>query len=491
MKAQLKKLTSDSAIYGVSNILGRFVTFLLVPFYTNVLPADEFGLVIVVYSYMGFLNVFFTFGLEPSYMRYVVGADTERKRAVFSSIVWFITGTSLLFAAALMLFQGTALEILEIPPSWDAILPLAALTIAIDAVNTIPLAMLRMENRPRRFAAVRLASIFIYVGLNVYFIGIQGRSIVWIFIAGLIASAATTALLAPSFFKVLRPRVQLPLLRELLEYGLPTLPAAAATVLIPVFDKIIMQRMADHATVGIYGTSTKLGIFMMLVATVFRYAWQPFYLQMADEPNAKRLFARVLTYYLLITSALLVVLTLFMENLVAIPLPGGRYLIKPEYWSGLGIVPIMMLAYLITGVGYVFNAGFYIEKQTKHILYQSLAGAAVNIIANLALIPLLGMYGGALAAVLAYATIAGMAWHASRTVYPMRYENARMFKITLSVAVVGLLWYLVPAPPLLSDIPWKILLCIVFTVLLGIQGFFTPEELREARALARRLRPKT
>ena len=500
VKEQLRKLTSDSAVYGVSNILGRFITFLLVPFYTQFLPQGEYGIVIVMYSFIAFLNGVFTFGLEPAYMRFVTGKSEHERNRVFATSILFIAAAAVVLMALVMLFRSPVQGLLELRPEWNAILPLSLGMIALDAVNVIPFAALRMENRARVFAAVKLTSIVINVALNVLFIAIMRESIVFIFISGVIASASSTVLLLPFMASRLRAGTDRELLVRLLAYGLPTMPGAVAIMLIEIIDKPIMLKLTDAATAGVYGTNYKLGIFMMLVVTVFRYAWQPFYLQLSATDDSersagragekkggdesKRLFARVLTYFVLLGAVVVLTLSLFIDELVRIPIPftDGRRLIHPAYWGGLGIVPIILFSYLWAGIAQILNAGLYIEKRTSWILYATAAGAAVNILINILFIPLWGMYGGAAATFAAYVVICLIYAAAGRRIYPIRWEYGRLARIGLALTASALCWYLVPAPDLLGSIAWEVLILFGFGAILSLSGFFQPAEIRELRA---------
>lgn len=486
MKEQLRRLTTDSAIYGVSNVVGRFLTFLLVPFYAHTLAKDEYGIVLVVYAYVAFLNALCTFGFEPAYMRFVADADRARRDRVFTIAIGFIGLASAVLAGLLLGFQPQAMRILEFGGGLDAVIPLALAMVVFDAMNVIPFAALRMERRARYFAATRVASILINVTLNILFLAVLRWPVTAVFAAGALSSLATTLLLLPVYRSHLRRGYDRSLLRELLRFGLPTLPGAISIMMIEVIDKPIMQKLTDYATAAEYGANYKLGIFMMLVVTMFRYAWQPFYLQLTANAEAKRLFARVLTYFSLVGAVIVLLLSLFIADLVRIPLPGGRTLIPATYWSGLGIVPIILFGYLWAGIAQILNAGIYIEKKTMQVLYATAFGAAVNVACNFALIPVWGLYGGAFATFAAYFSIAMFYAVAGRRIFPIDYELSRLVRIGVALAVPALLWYLVPTDNLLPLFAWKLTLIAVFTAILWFSGFFLDSEIEQLRLLRRR-----
>ncbi|HOJ05027.1 MAG TPA: polysaccharide biosynthesis C-terminal domain-containing protein [Bacteroidota bacterium] len=493
MKSLLKQLTTDSAVYGVSSILGRFITFLLVPFYSHTLPKAEYGVVIVVYAYIAFLNGVFTFGLEPAYMRFVAGDDgparPDRRNRVFTSSTVFILAAGLALSAVVMLLRDDALSFMGVASQWSAILPLALGLVVVDAVNSIPFAALRMERRARMFASIKLVSIVLNVGLNVLFIAVLGWSIVSIFLSGLLASLSSTLLLLPQFLTHLGGGRERGLLKELLRYGFPTMPGAIAIMLIEIIDKPIMQLLTDAATVGLYGVNYKLGIFMMLVVTMFRYAWQPFYLQLGESDEARRLFARVLTYFSLLAALTVLLLSFTIDEIVRIPLPlrGGRTLIAQEYWSGVVIVPVVLLGYLFAGTAQILNAGLYLRKRTMIVLYATVAAAALNVIACFTLIPRIGMLGGAFATLASYVLMSIVYWAAGRRILPIDWEYARLLRIAVAMTLPAVLWYLVPSPSFPMELLWEAGLLALFLALLAVTGFFTARERDELRGLLRRV----
>ncbi len=487
MKAQLKRLGSDSAVYGISTILGRFLNFILVPFYTNFLPASDYGVVAAVYSYIAFMNIVFTFGLEPAFMRFHADTPPERRRILFSTPFWSITIIAVASAALLSAFPTALSSALLIPLQWSVIIPMAAATIAIDAINVIPFALLRMDRRAKYFASVRSVSIVINVTLNVLFVAVLRMSIEAIFLAGLISSLASTLLLVPVILRQIRPAIERSLLRALLAYGLPTVPSGLAAMAVQVVDRPLMQMLSDNATAGIYQANYKLGIFMMLIVSMFQYAWQPFYLGIASEENAPRIFSRVLTYFALVGVTVTLIVSFFIDDLIRVELFHHRTLIGREYWSGVGIVPIVLLAYLWLGMSMIIEAGLLIRKKTGRLPLVTGLAAVVNIAVNIIFIPRHGIYGGAFATLAAYVVMAVMYYIFTQRVYPVRYEFGRLARLFGAAIVVVVLWYTIPTPGI-GAMLWKCLLLVGYAVLLVMFRFFEPREMQEIRALLSRFR---
>jgi O-antigen/teichoic acid export membrane protein len=314
--------------------------------------------------------------------------------------------------------------------------------------------------------------------LLVFHAGLEG-----IFVSGLIASAFTVVTLLPTIAKNFRWDFSSSLYRALLAFGLPYVPSGLAAIVIQVVDRPVMLYLTNKTTVGVYQANYRLGIFMMLIVSMFDYAWRPFFLSHAAEPGAKKMFARVLTYFVTATSFVLLVLSFFIGDIVRIKF-SGHYLIHPSYWGGLSIVPVVLLAYLFLGVYNNLVAGIYIEKKTQKLPAITLAGAAANVAANFLLIPVMGMMGGAVATLLAYMVMAGALYVTVRQFYPVPYEWGRIGKVVLAGGIVEILFLTVNAGEL--RILWNIALLLLFGALLALLRFVDPEELQALRSLRHR-----
>jgi O-antigen/teichoic acid export membrane protein len=269
---------------------------------------------------------------------------------------------------------------------------------------------------------------------------ILGWGIEAILISNLAASVVSLLLLLPTMIKFFRLQFHFPLFKRLLKFGLPYLPGGLAVMLVQVIDVPIMEMLTNLKTVGIYKANYKLGIFMMLFVNMFQYAWQPFFLHNAKEPNAKEMFSKVLSYFTLVGSIILVVLSLFITDFAQIQI-GGYSLIGSKYWPGLHIVPIILLAYLINGMYVIFSAGIYIEEKSIYVPIIAGSGALVNIVANFTLIPILNITGAALATLASYLVMAIGYYFVTQKFYKVKYELNKIAKIFVAIILVGILFY--------------------------------------------------
>ncbi len=261
-----------------------------------------------------------------------------------------------------------------------------------------------------------------------------------IVISNLLASLVALILLVPTITRHFRFRFNTKLFKRLFKFGLPFLPAGLSVMVVQVIDVPILEKLTTLETVGVYKANYKLGIFMMLFVNMFQYAWQPFFLHNANEPNVKEMFAKILTYFTITGSIILVVLSLFITDIAKIQI-AGYSLIGSLYWGGLYIVPIILLSYLINGMYVIFSAGIYIEEKSIYVPLVTGIGAVINIGVNFTLIPLLGITGAAIATLASYLVMAVGYYVVTQKFYNIRYEYECIAKVFLGVLLAAVCYY--------------------------------------------------
>ncbi len=478
MFEQIKRLGADTAIYGVSTVLARLLNFALVPLYANILTTAEFGIVANVYSYIGFIYLFYSFGMESSYFRFASSKEIGDEKDNFSTPYLAIAAVSILFTAAFVIFSGQSTALFQIDQSLSSIILYSAAIMFFDAVVMVPFASLRLQRKAKFFAGTKMFSILLTVALNILTVyhlrwGIEG-----IFISNLAASAAVFIVLMPTTLRQFRFTIHRSLLNEMLKFGLPIVPVAISGVLLQLVDRPILKMLMDDSAVGIYQANYRLGIFMALITGMFEFAWRPFFLSHAKDPDAKRLFARVMTYYLAGCSIVFLTLSFFLQDVIQYKFFGYRYILPPQYWSGLEIVPLVMLSYIFSGIGTNLNAGVQIEKRTKVLFPTSLSGSLTKIILTFLLVPQYGILGAAYATLAGYIMVEATLYFAVQRFYPIRYEFVRIGKLTATVAAAFfLVKFFEPG------IMMKAGILIAWFISLFVLGFFTTGELTRMKQL--------
>jgi O-antigen/teichoic acid export membrane protein len=459
---KLKELTKDTAIYGISTMVGRFLNFILVPLYTNIFSPADYGIIQLIYAYMAILNIVFIYGLDSAYLKFAALKDIGDEKDNFSTPYISVLITSLLISFLIFINSGAIGASLRIPSDYTYLIYLAAAILFLDANVVIPFLKLRLDRKAKIFSLFRVINISVNIILNIYLILILHWGIEAIIISNLIASAVSLMLVSFTIIKNFKLKFHSLLFKRMLNFGLPFLPAGLAIMLVQVIDVPILEKLTDLKTVGIYKANYKLGIFMMLFVNMFQFAWQPFFLQNAKEPNAKEMFSKVLTYFTLVGSVILVVLSLFITDLAQIKIAGFS-LVGSQYWAGLQIVPIILLAYLINGMYSVFSAGIYIEEKSIYVPLLTGAGALVNVALNFLLIPTLNITGAALATLASYVVIASGYYFVTQKFYKVKYELKRIGHIFIAVLLVGILFYYLHSIGSLL-FSYKIILLILFTL---------------------------
>jgi len=491
MQPKIRSLVSDTIVYGVSTVVGRFLTFLLTPLYTNYLSASEIGDVSALYAMIAFVNIVYSLGMEPAFMRYWERIDSGTNARTFAvaflSVVCIgcvVTGITMLLASPI-----AASSFLQLDNGGARLVVIAALVPLFDALVLMPFARLRMQQRPRTFAALRLLSIVVTVALNLVFVVALGWRIEGVLWAGVLGSASTCIFFLPSVRGVVKTiltdvKAARELLGNMVRFGLPTVPSNLSSIMVQVADRPIMLMLMGSAAVGMYQTNFRLAIPMMMFVTVFEYAWKPFYLNHRDDPEAKTLFSRVFTLFTIVCGAVFLVTSLFMPYVVQLPFIGGRF-INPQYWSGLNIIPVVMFAYYFNGMFINMAAGFHIQKRTSYFPIATGVAAVVSVVATYTLVPYYGIMGAAWAKVAAYVASALILYIGLQRIYPMRYD---WWKIGITVVITAAIYATVIMLP--EDPTVKIVACCaalpVYALLLLVTRVLGTSTLRTLAGLVKR-----
>jgi len=472
--SRIGRLASETAVYGISSVVGRLINFLLFPLYSQVFDPDVYQPIAILYAAFIFFNILYQHGMESAYLKFA----TERKELdgrsrAFGTGVLSISLVGLALSALIWLVPEPVSRLIQLDVRYAQLLMLGGWILLLDALAIVPYADLRLRNRPWTFAGIRLANVAVNVGLNVWFILGLEWGVLGVLMANLIASAVALILLLPSLAqRIGRPDPSL--WGKLLRFGLPFVPGGigyAITERINLFFLDTMEPLRAmtlyglkpethpnlHAralefgdqvftehVVGVYGGIIKLAVLMALFVQMFRYAWQPFFLQHQDDDDAPALYGRVFSLLTLVLLTAFLGISFFADELVQLPLPGGRTLIAETYWMGLSIIPMALIGYVFQGWYYHFSAGAYIRGVSKYFLHATLAGSAVALILNATLVPTEGMWAAALATSAAYAVMAITLLVLIRRSYPVPYAWPRVILAILLAASLFAGWMWLP-----------------------------------------------
>jgi O-antigen/teichoic acid export membrane protein len=486
---KLRELLSDTLVYGISSVLARFIGYLLVPLHTGAFVASQYGIISLVYAGIAFLNVVFTFGMESAYLRYA--KDREKAKDVFKTLQLGLGALSSVLVLLLVVLAPVLTPTMNLESTGNQNLYWMMLGILwFDTMVLVPFAELRLVRRQWLFATLKTGNILINLGLQIYFILWLDWGIEAVFFANMLASVATALVIWVATADMFSGSWNTPMFRKALRFGLPFIPAGLGYVINEMLDRFILGNYMSQSTVtdlygpemtpddivGIYSACYKLSVFMLLVVQMFRMAWQPFFLRHSDDSDAKLLYRDVFIYFNAVAAICFLGVALFAQQIVQIKVPmTDFYLVDEEYWMGLSIVPILLGAYWFQGWYINFSAGIFIEEETKVLPVITLIGAGITILANIILIPYLGMMGSATATLISYSLMAMLLYYKSVQVYPINYQ---LFRTFMMMAVAAGAYYALPwaAEWLESEWTSRILMLIIGSagvVLLSIQNYLS------------------
>lgn len=432
----LKKLASQTAVYGLSQIVGRFVNYLLVPLHTALFDTAEFGVNTLMYSYVTFFNVLLTYGMETAFFRFSQKQDNPAQ--VYSTALTSLISSSLFFGLMFGVFSPQIASFINVPDHPEYVVYFTAI-IALDAISAVPFAYLRQQNKALKFAIVKNINIFTNILLNLYFLMLcpyvqqeygtllpmyNGTiNIGYIFIANLIASIITIPLLWKEILAIRNASFNKTLWREMLVYGLPLMVVGFAGMINETLDRIIISYVYTDVqeglrATGIYGANYKLSILMSLFIQAFRYAAEPFFFNHAKDNDKRHIYAAVMNYFTLVCLVLFLTVTLYIDVF--------KHFINNRYWEGLHVVPILLLANMFLGMYYNLSIWYKLSDNTNKGAMISAIGAVITILANIVLVPLWGYTGSAWATLICYVSMAIICYAMGAKYYPIPYQVKRL-----------------------------------------------------------------
>ena len=439
--ASIKTLAKDTAIYGLSSIVGRFLNYLLVPLYTHVISAASggYGIVTNLYAYTALILVILTFGMETTFFRFANKED-EDANTVFSTSLALVSALSLLFLGAVVLFATPISQALGYADHPNYLLMMAAV-VALDAIQAIPFCLLRFQKKAMKFASLKLLFIVLNIGLNLlYFVVLGHTEVFYVFFLNLVCTFLITFFFVPELIHM-RFRVDMSLLRRMLSYSWPILILGIAGILNQAADKMIFPLVYPDKAQGIselavYGACAKIAMIMAMITQAFRYAYEPFVFAQSRERGQAHMYAMGMKYF--------VIFTLLAFLCVMAWLPALRYMVGADYWQGLRVVPIVMAAEIMMGV--YFNLSFWYKLIDKTIYGAvfSIVGCTVLLAVNFYGIPRMSYMACAWGGFAGYGTAMILSYIVGQKKNPIPYPMRSMAGYVLLAVVLYVLITLVP-----------------------------------------------
>ncbi len=443
--SDIKKLAGQTAVYGLPTIIGRFLNYFLVPLYTYNIMASEYGMVSELYAYVAFLMIILTYGMETAFFRYSQEYD---KNKVFNTAMLSLLCSTAVFLLITFICLKPITSALEYQGHQSYIV-LFLLILAVDTLKAIPYALLRSENKAKRFALIKTTDIFANILFNLFFIAlcpILSRNpqfanmmcwfdasdlVFYIFLSNLLACFIAMAMLLPEY-KRFRWNFDFSLFTKMLSYGFPVMIGGLAGMVNETFDRIALKHLVKSpndladisqvnswkmAQIGIYGACYKLSIVISLFIQAFKFAAEPFFFSKMKKADAKQSYSSVMTAFVMFLSLVFLVVMCYIDVF--------QYFMGKEYRIGLAVVPILLMANIFLGIYYNLSIWYKVTDKTKWGAIIAIIGAVVTLIGNYILVPQLSYMGAAITTLVCYVTIAIICYFIGQRYYTINYNVKR------------------------------------------------------------------
>ena len=482
MAQQMKKLAKETAIYGVSSILGKFLNWMLVPLYTYVLASSaEYGIVTNLYAWTALLLVILTYGMETGYFRFA-NKNKDDAGNVYSTTLIAVGVTSVLFAIGCVIFSqsiGAAMGYTKHPEY----ISMLGVVVAMDAFGCIPFAYLRYKNRPIKFAGLKLFMIFTNIFFNLFFLlvcpwlAVKAPGLIswfynphygvgYVFVANLLSTILVTIALLPDVF-VVKFSFDKVLLKKMLIYSMPLLVLGVAGIMNQTLDKILfpflMPGKAGAAELGIYGATSKIAMVMLMFTQAFRYSYEPFIFAQNKDKNSLSAYADAMKFFILFSLLIFLGMVLYMDVF--------KYIIQQSYWAGLDVVPIVLFSFIFQGIFFNLSLWYKLTDKTMYGAWFSILGTIIIVILNVILVPLYSYMGCAWAAFVCYLVIMLVSYFYGQKHMPIHYDLKSIGLYTgVTVLFYGISLF-IKTPHISLNIALKSILMVAFLVLLVKRDF--------------------
>ncbi len=476
--ASIKSLVSDTALYGLSTIIGRFLNYLLVPLYTGIFSPATYGVSSYFYAIASFAAVIYSYGMETAYFRFAT--EESNRKQVLSTGLWSVFMSSIIFSLLLLLFSNSLASTAGYEGN-GLYFRMFAIIFAADALSIIPFAYLRQIRAAKKFATLKVFAIAINIFINLFYYLLcpylqkaghdiswfynPDRGIYYMFLANIIQSLCVLPFFIAQF-KWMQLGFDASLWKKMIHYAYPLIFMGMAGMINETIDRILLKKLVINSSeadyqIGIYSANYKLAILITLFITAFRFAAEPFFFEKAKDQDSKLIYAKVMHYFVIVCFGIFLLVTLYLDIF--------KYFIRTEaYWEGLKVVPILLLANVFLGIYYNLAIWYKLSNKTLMGSVVAMVGALITMVLNFLLIPKLGYEGAAWTTLVCYVTMAVLSFYQGQKHYPIRY---RIDSFTIYFFLSLGLYFI-------SDLTRKIIgdhllpILVINTLLMGLYVFY-------------------
>lgn len=487
-KSHIKELFSHTAIYGIGIMLNKVLSFLLIPIYTYFFSPADLGLYNLVQSLWLFIILIYVYGMETSFIRFFIDAKEDKSKSeIYSTSLLLISFTSFVFSVIIYFSAGALSNLIgfENIEKGKYLIKILSILLFFDTLSRFPLLLLRAELKAKIYFYISAVTLLINLVLNILFIAVfkfNIEAILYSYIISVIFTLLAGLMITKKFFSF---KFSFKEAKELVIYGNKFIYFGLFLLLIDVSDRFFLKYFFDESIVGIYSASYRLGTVMSLAIAAFRFSWTPYFLNISENPENKKIIANTFTYFVFAGLFLFLFFSFFTEPLVKISI-GGYSLLDSKYYSGLVIIPVILLSYFFSGLFANLNVVPFYTNKTSILFFISLEGLIINIILNVLLIPKFQMLGAAYSTLLTYAFMFIHIYIISQKLYKIEYRWKSIFILVFSAFCLFMLYIYINNFISLETI-YKVLIYTAFLIIfLVISSLFKIAKISNVKLLIKK-----
>lgn len=477
-------LAKETAIYGVSSIVGKFFNWLLVPLYSRIITDTEYGVVTQLYTWIALIIIILTYGMETGYFRFAANTTKEESDKVYSTTMSSIAFTSILFLIIFWLFNPEISSLMKLP-DYQGMVMLMAVTVAIDAFSSIPFAYLRFKRRAVRFMVLKLVIISTNIVFNLFFLLLCPAiyrsnpdliswfynpvyKVEYIVISNFLSSFICFLLQMPDILAV-KWKFDLTILKQMLKYSLPLLMLGIAGIMNQTIDRLIFPYVypdsldVARAELGVYQASFKIAMVMMMFTYAFRFAYEPFIFAQKELSDNKTTYSTAMTYFVLALTVIYLLLVAFLDVL--------KLLLGEEFRSAINIVPFVLITYSFQGIYYNLSLWYKLTDKTIWGTYLSTLGFVITLTLNVIFIPRYSYWACVFASLISFAVMMILCYILGQKYYPIRYNIRKMGAYFIVSIGLSLIMLLVDWGNFGTNLAWRMLWFVPFVVFVARREF--------------------
>lgn len=481
---QIKHLLKHSFIYALGSAVQSLVGFLLIPIYTRFLAPEDYGRLEICNTFLLILTTIFSFGLASALIKVHerdCKTEEERKKMI-GTIFLFLIPIVLIVIFLLYLFSPSLADILLKEAEHASLIKLILITSFFAIFLLVSFGTLRAKEKSKLYTTFYLLRFVFTLGINIWFVVGLKLGVFGILLGNLISQAGISLLFLPQVIKYARFTFSKPLFKKLLAFGLPIIPASIAMWFMDLSDRYFLRFFSTMDEVGLYSLGYKIALVVSILLVIpFQLAWPTVSFSVAKRPDVKKIYAKVLTYFLFMACFLALILSVFGEQIIEL-------LATEKFFQAYRVIPLVAFAYVLHGVHFIIVPGLHLKEKTKYYPLLVTIPALANIALNFYFVPKYGMMGAAATTLTCFIFMAIITYLVSNHFYPVKYEWKRIFSLVLAIFCAFGLFFAYRPETLGLAIAYNFLILVVFLTILYITGFFRKEEISRAWNFIKRLK---